>query len=122
GWRTGVVLAVFDRLAHADHAVDLPALLDQEALAGDVAVHHARALDLRPILRYHRPADLPADDRLAGDQITFHFPALGDQHLAAGAHGADHSAFDFHHPLRRDVADHAHPGPDDRERRFGVGA
>src|SRR5438128_8091938 len=103
------------------HPVDFPALLHQQPLRGDVAVHHAGGLDLHTLIGADAAAHLAADDRLTRDYVAFHFPALPDQHLAAGPHCAYHRAFDLHDALGGDVADDPHAGPDDGQPRFGLG-
>src|SRR5437773_6261924 len=103
----------WSRLAHADDAVDLPTLVHQEALARDVAVHHARRLNLHALAGDHRAAHFPADDRFAGDHVALHLTTFRDQHLAACAHRTDHRALDLHDSLSRDIPYHPHPCTDD---------
>src|SRR5881398_2347456 len=105
-------------LPHPHHSVDFPALLHQQPLRGDVAVHHAGGLDLHTLIGADAAAHLAADDRLTRDHVAFHFPTLPDQHLAAGPHCAYHRAFDLHDALGGDVADDPHAGPDDGQPRF----
>src|SRR5688572_8653781 len=98
-------LRVDAAFTHANHTVDLPAFLDEEALGGDVAVDHARGLDLDALVGADAASHLAADDRLAGDHVAFHFPALPDEHLTASAHSADHGAFNLHDPVGVDISD-----------------
>src|SRR2546425_13104761 len=84
-------------LAHPHDPVDLTAFLHEEPLGRDVAVHDARGLDLDALVRADAAPHLAADDGLTGDYVPFHFPALADQDLAPGAHGAYHRSFDLDH-------------------------
>src|SRR5438477_50761 len=106
-------------VAHADDAVDLTALVHEQALARDVTMHHASGLDLHPLAGHDGAAHLAADDRFARDHIALHFPALCDEHLPAGAHGTDHRAFDLHHAFGRNVPHDTHPRSNDRQRGLG---
>src|SRR5438093_10036894 len=96
------------RFAHAHDAVDLATLLYQQAFRRDVAVHDTGGLDLDALVGADRAAHLAPDDRLARDDIAFHFAALPHQHLPAGAHRSHHRAFDFHDTIGADVSHDAH--------------
>src|SRR6267143_2384065 len=100
-------------LAHAHDAVDLASLLHEQSFRRDVAVHHTAGLDLDALVGPDGAAHLPTDDRFARDHVSFYFAALPHQDLPAGAHRADHRAFDFHDTVRADVPYDAHAGPDD---------
>src|SRR6185436_6432308 len=96
-------------LAHPQHAVDLAALLDEQALGRNVAVDDARGLQLDALLGVNPPAHFPADDRLATHDVALHFPTLRDENLLGGLHGADDGAFDLHDAFGGDVSHHPHP-------------
>ena len=48
-------------LSHPDHAVDLAAFLDEEALGRDIPMNDARRLELHPFLGSDPAAHFPAD-------------------------------------------------------------
>ena len=65
--------------AHAQNAIDLAALLDQQALGRNVTVDDAGRLQLDALLGVNGAAHLAPDDRFATDHVAFHFPAARDQ-------------------------------------------
>src|ERR1043165_1725838 len=75
-----------DVLAHAQHAIDLAAFLDEQALGVYVAMNDAGGLKLHPLFGVDRAAPFAADDRFAADDVAFHFPAPRDEDLLGGAH------------------------------------
>src|SRR5690348_17440045 len=115
-WRGSACRTVscdFGAFAHTDHAVDFAALLYQQALGRDVAVHDAGRLNLHAFIGVNAAADFAADDRLARHHVAFDRAAFRHQHLAPRADSPHHRAFHFHDALGGDVADDAHAGPDD---------
>src|SRR6185437_52696 len=100
-------------LPHPHHPIHLATLLDQEPLGRDIAMDHAGSLELHALGGLDAAPDLAADDRFAGEDVPLDHAALGDEDLPAGVNGADDGALDLHDAVRRDIADDAHPGPDD---------
>src|SRR6266567_3792297 len=113
-------LSVAGSFAHTDHAVDLAALMDQQPLRGDVAVHDTGGLDLDALFSVNAAADFSADDRLPRHHVALDRAAFRHQHLATRADGANDRALHLHYALGRDVTDDTHPGSDDRQAGFRV--
>src|SRR6266567_8395104 len=107
---------------HPQNAVDFAALLDEQPFGRDVAVDHAGRLQLDALLGIDATAHFPTDDRFAAHDVALHFPALGDENLLRGLHGADHGTLDLHDAVGGNVSHDPHPGADDRQSRDRITA